>query len=126
MSKGRNNLLRLISKLVFLSPYLFILVKEFAGVLKHEAKSAGNNFCGIIVYSILFSGMLLTLWISGMVLVVIHFMNQGWSIELSILLVMLINFTLLLIFGYLISRSKRHLLFRETRNRLFKKKIFSL
>lgn len=124
MTKGKNHLLRLIRKLIFLSPYLYILAKEFAGILKLEAKAARKSFCGIIIYSILFSGLLLILWLSAMILIVLWLLAHNWSIELSILCTMAINFSLLITCSFLILQAKRHLLFCQTRNQLFKNKKF--
>ncbi|HVY53757.1 MAG TPA: hypothetical protein VHA13_04485 [Gammaproteobacteria bacterium] len=119
--KQKHTFLRLLTKLALLFPYVMIVVREVAGLIKFEASSAVRNLCTVIVFSVVFGGLLFCLWLGLLTLLVIHLISLHWTLQQSIALTLGINLTLLLVSGLLILRAKKKLLFKETRKRLFKK-----
>jgi len=87
------------------------LARRLLNLIKVEARIAGKSVATILMLSVVAAFLLMSIWGCLLALLFIYLNSIQFSIPAAIFIILLLNFFLLLICAFMISREKKNIRF---------------
>lgn len=113
-TKKRSGITRFIRNIFFLVPSLFSLITNMIRLIGYEAQLAGRSLIIIVVLCIFLATLLTSTWLCLLSMLFVYLISY-LNLIVSLGIIFLLNLFLMLVVGIILARTKKNLLFPETR-----------